>query len=56
MAKVVEQHDDRLYELREFIKAPEIQTAEPAGRQGANYRKTKRVEVGGNVRRIESVD
>lgn len=60
LAYILEQHPDRLYELREFIQAPEIQDADTPGRGaggGQKQRKAKpRVEVGGNIRRLESVD
>jgi hypothetical protein len=63
LAYVVAKHEDRLYELREFIQAPEVQDAETSGAaragggQGAAAKRKKpRVEVGGNIRRLESVD
>lgn len=57
LAYIVEKHEDRLYELREFIQAPEVQDAEaPRGPGGQKQRKKPKVEVGGNIRRLESVD
>lgn len=46
------------YELREFIQAPEVQSAEGnANRLGGPAKKAAtKVEVGGNIRRLESVD
>lgn len=60
LAYIVEQHHNRLYELREFIQAPEVQDNETSGasRAGGQRKKVKapKVEAGGNIRRLESVD
>lgn len=60
LAVIVAQHEDRLYELRQFIQAPEVQTAETASGGRSSARKAARVkpqvEVGGNIRRLASVD
>lgn len=49
LASVVELHDDRVYELASFTKAPEVQT--PGMSQGS-----RRVQVSGNIPRLNSVD
>lgn len=60
LACVLERHDDRLYDLREFIQAPEIQT-DSAPTPGVGGRKPAakarpKVEVGGNIHRLASMD
>ncbi len=59
LARIVEFHTDRVYELRQFIQAPEIQTAETsAARSGGAAKPSRRrtVEVSGNVQRIQDVN
>jgi len=55
LATIVHLDPDRLYELREFLQAPEVQVAPELSR--TSRRKMKpRVEVGGNIRRLEDVN
>jgi hypothetical protein len=54
LAEIILRDDKRLYELREFIQAPEVQHVEE--RSPLRKRTKPRVEVGGNIRRIEDVN
>jgi hypothetical protein len=61
LAYIVEQHLTRLYELREFIQAPEVQDKPSTGARtaaGGQKRKVRAaaIEAGGNIRRLTSVD
>lgn len=57
LATVVFQHDDRCYDLAEFIPAPQVQAAPDAPQSGGVRRRKKpAVEVGGNIRRLNDVN
>lgn len=50
LAAIVEQHDDRIYDLTEFRPAPELQNATTGFSTGAS------VKTSANIRRLTSVD
>lgn len=56
LAALLLRDDARLYDLREFIQAPEVQTAEPRTNTRKAAKARPKVEAGGNIRRLESVD
>lgn len=49
LAEVVEWHSDRVYEIGQFTKAPEVQT--PGGGDASTSGVAQRVKVSGNVKR-----
>jgi len=53
LATVVFQHPERLYDLKEFIAAPQVQAKQETSR---TVQRRKRIEVPGNVRRLEDVN
>ncbi len=57
LSYIVLQDSDRLYDLKLFIQAPEVQTSEsPAAVTRSKEKAKKRVAISGNVRRLDSVD
>jgi hypothetical protein len=59
LAYVAERHDDRIYDIKQFLQAPEVQTVETAASRigGAVKSRTKRrVEVSGNIRRLADIN
>ncbi len=52
LAELTEWHDDRTYDIDQFIKAPAVQTDTRKKKPGARHG----VAVGGNVMRLKSVD
>lgn len=55
LATVIVCEPSRLYDLSEFIQAPQVQAA-PETTRGATRRRKIAVEVGGNIRRLDDVN
>jgi hypothetical protein len=56
VATIVSWNKSRAYDLKDFIPAPEVQMRPDPVRGGLSRRTRPRVEVGGNIRRLEDVN
>jgi hypothetical protein len=56
LTRIVEQHPKRVYPLKLFIQAPEIQSTDSVSARGKRPKRKSRVEVSDNIKRFDDIN